>query len=61
VKGVTVKDKESGATRAIQARYVVVADGANSRFGRMLGTHRGTATSPWAWRCAGYYTSDRPR
>ncbi len=36
--GAVVKDKASGATREVQARYVVVADGANSRFGRALGT-----------------------
>src|ERR1700761_790246 len=29
--GVTVKEKGSGATRTIKARYVVVADGSNSR------------------------------
>ncbi len=30
----------AGGTRPIRARYVVVADGANSRFGRALGTFR---------------------
>jgi len=40
VVGATVKDKESGTERDILARYVVVADGANSRFGRALGTAR---------------------
>ena len=35
-----VKDKATGTTREISARYVVVADGANSRFGRALGTAR---------------------
>ena len=38
--GVTVKEKGTGATRTIKARYVVVADGSNSRIGRMLGTTR---------------------
>ena len=38
--GVTVKEKGSGTTRTIKARYVVVADGSNSRIGRMLGTTR---------------------
>ena len=37
--GAVVKDK-SGATAEIRARYVVIADGANSRFGRALGTNR---------------------
>ena len=31
---------EEGATRDVLARFVVVADGANSRFGRALGTTR---------------------
>ena len=38
LSGVLVKEKGSRETRPIQARYVVVADGSNSRFGRMLGT-----------------------
>ena len=40
VRGAVVKDKDSGEKRKIHARYVVVADGANSRFGRALGTAR---------------------
>lgn len=40
VTGAVVKEKDSGATREIAARFVVVADGANSRFGRALGTSR---------------------
>ncbi|MCB9404446.1 MAG: geranylgeranyl reductase family protein [Microthrixaceae bacterium] len=40
VSGAVVKDKATGTTREISARYVVVADGANSRFGRALGTAR---------------------
>lgn len=40
VCGAVVKDKATGTTREISARYVVVADGANSRFGRALGTAR---------------------
>ncbi|MEZ5215120.1 MAG: geranylgeranyl reductase family protein [Ilumatobacteraceae bacterium] len=40
LRGATVKDKVSGTTREITARYVLVADGANSRFGRALGTFR---------------------
>jgi geranylgeranyl reductase family protein len=58
LKGVTVKDKESGATRDIHARYVVVADGANSRVGRMLGTNR-RRDLPLGMALRGYYTSDR--
>jgi geranylgeranyl reductase family protein len=40
VAGAVVKEKASGETREVRARYVVVADGANSRFGRALGTSR---------------------
>ena len=40
VRGAVVKDKESGERRKLHARYVVIADGANSRFGRALGTAR---------------------
>ena len=36
--GGTGTDKDGGASRSIAARYVLVADGANSRVGRMLGT-----------------------
>ena len=39
VRGALVQDP-SGATKEIIAKYVVVADGANSRFGRSLGTFR---------------------
>ncbi len=40
VTGAVVRDKETGTTREVSARYVVIADGANSRFGRALGTSR---------------------
>ena len=56
--GVTVKDKDTGTTREIKARYVVVADGANSRVGRMLGTER-RRDLPLGMALRGYYTSDR--
>ncbi|HEY2214343.1 MAG TPA: geranylgeranyl reductase family protein [Acidimicrobiales bacterium] len=56
--GVTVKDKNSGQTRSIKARYVVIADGANSRVGRMLGTER-RRDLPLGMALRGYYTSDR--
>ena len=38
--GAEVVDKATGRSREIKARYVAVADGANSRFGRALGTAR---------------------
>ena len=56
--GVTVKDKESNKTVSLAARYVVVADGANSRVGRMLGTHR-RRDLPLGMALRGYYESDR--
>ncbi|HXA33112.1 MAG TPA: geranylgeranyl reductase family protein [Acidimicrobiales bacterium] len=54
--GAVVKSKESGETREIRARYVVVADGANSRFGRMLGTGR-NRNHPMGMALRGYYRS----
>ncbi|MGA7418472.1 MAG: geranylgeranyl reductase family protein [Acidimicrobiales bacterium] len=54
--GAVVKDKESGQTREVRARYVVVADGANSRFGRMLGTGR-NRDQPMGMALRGYYRS----
>ncbi len=40
LKGAVVKDKASGEERELHARYVVVADGSLSRFGRELGNQR---------------------
>jgi geranylgeranyl reductase family protein len=54
--GAVVKDKASGDTRTVRARYVVVADGANSRFGRALGTTR-DRDQPLGMALRGYYTS----
>ncbi len=56
VAGATVKDKDSGETREIRARYVVVADGANSRFGRALGTAR-RRNYPQGMAIRGYFES----
>jgi geranylgeranyl reductase family protein len=56
VVGAVVKDKASGATEEIRARYVVVADGANSRFGRSLGTWRNRAM-PQGMAIRGYFES----
>ena len=58
VRGATVKDKASGAVRDLRARFVVVADGANSRFGRALGTTR-DRTYPLGMAIRGYFTSPR--
>jgi geranylgeranyl reductase family protein len=58
VDGAVVEDKERGATRELTARFVVVADGANSRFGRALGTAR-DRRYPLGMAIRGYYESPR--
>jgi geranylgeranyl reductase family protein len=40
LRGAVVKDKASGEERELHARYVVIADGSLSRFGRALGNQR---------------------
>jgi len=57
VTGAIVEDKESGRTSELRARFVVVADGANSRFGRALGTGRNRAY-PQGMAIRGYFASD---
>ncbi len=54
--GAVVKHKDTGATETVRARYVVVADGANSRFGRALGTAR-NRSYPLGMAIRGYFTS----
>jgi geranylgeranyl reductase family protein len=56
VAGAHVKRKDSGATEELRARYVVVADGSNSRFGRALGTTR-DKSYPQGMAIRGYYES----
>jgi geranylgeranyl reductase family protein len=56
VTGAMVKRKDTGAVDEVQARYVVVADGSNSRFGRALGTTRNKAY-PQGMAIRGYYES----
>jgi len=56
VVGALVDDKEAGAQRDVRARYVVVADGANSRFGRALGTSR-RRSYPQGMAIRGYFAS----
>jgi geranylgeranyl reductase family protein len=58
VRGAVVVNRDNGATRELRARYVVVADGANSRFGRALGTSR-DRTYPLGMAIRGYFTSPR--
>jgi menaquinone-9 beta-reductase len=55
---IVAKDVPDAATEEIRARYVVVADGANSRFGRSLGTSRNRAY-PLGMAIRGYYDSPR--
>jgi len=58
VTGAVVRSKEGGATEPVHARYVVVADGANSRFGRALGASR-DRSYPMGMALRGYFRSPR--
>lgn len=56
VRGAMLRDAEGDATPSVRARYVVVADGANSRFGRSLGTTRAKEW-PFGTAIRGYWES----
>jgi geranylgeranyl reductase family protein len=56
VGGAQIKRKETGRVEEVRARYVVVADGSNSRFGRALGTTRDRAY-PQGMAIRTYYES----
>jgi len=56
VTGAVVRRTESGTHETVRARYLVVADGANSRFGRALGAAR-DRTYPLGMAVRGYFTS----
>jgi geranylgeranyl reductase family protein len=56
VVGAVTKNKETGETLEVRGRYVLVADGANSRFGRALGTARARG-HPLGMAIRGYYRS----
>jgi menaquinone-9 beta-reductase len=58
VRGAVVRDKDDGTVKELSARYVVVADGANSRFGRSLGTSRNRGY-PLGMAIRGYFESPR--
>jgi menaquinone-9 beta-reductase len=57
-EGVVVVDKSSGVTAEIAGRYLVVADGQNSRIGRELGAVRDRSW-PMGMALRGYYRSSR--
>ena len=56
VRGAIVQRKEAAGPEEVRARYVVVADGANSRFGRALGTSR-EREWPYGTAIRGYWAS----
>jgi geranylgeranyl reductase family protein len=59
VQGAVVRRRgAAGEGEEVRARYTVVADGANSRFGRALGTARDKAY-PMGMAIRGYYESPR--
>src|SRR5579875_503973 len=58
VRGALVRSKGQERVSEIRSRYTVVADGANSRFGRELGTAR-DRTYPLGMAIRGYWTSPR--
>ena len=58
VRGAVLKRKDEGTTTEVRARYVVVADGSLSRFGRAIGTSRNKAY-PQGMAIRGYFTSPR--
>ena len=58
VVGAVVHRQESGTTEAVRGRYLLVADGANSRFGRALGTAR-SRRYPLGMAIRGYFRSPR--
>lgn len=56
--GAVVTDRARGTTTEVRARYVIVADGSLSRFGRALGTSR-NRDWPQGMALRGYYRSPR--
>ena len=58
LRGAVVTDKETHSTFELRAQYVIVADGANSRFGRALGTSR-AKQMPYGTAIRTYWESPR--
>jgi menaquinone-9 beta-reductase len=58
IRGAVVKRADAEDVERVLGRYVVVADGANSRFGRALGTTR-NKDWPYGTAIRGYWSSPR--
>jgi geranylgeranyl reductase family protein len=58
VGGAVVSRRDEGDQTEVRARYLVVADGARSRFGRALGSSR-DRSAPHGMAIRGYYRSPR--
>ena len=56
--GVVLYEKATGTRAEVRGRYVIVADGQNSRLGRELGVQRNRQW-PMGMALRGYYSSDR--
>ncbi len=56
--GALINDRDHGTQSKVHAKYVVVADGANSRFGRALGASRDRSV-PLGMAIRGYFDSPR--
>ncbi len=57
-RAVAVRDTKSGDVAEVRARFIVVADGQNSRLGRALGVER-VRDWPMGMALRGYYSSER--
>ena len=57
-RGVALRDAKSGDVAEVRARFVVIADGQNSRLGRSLGVER-VRDWPLGMALRGYYSSER--
>ncbi len=58
VRGAMITNKKDNTTVALHADYVIIADGANSRFGRSMGTSRERAW-PYGTAIRTYWQSPR--
>ncbi len=58
VEGALIADNDHGTTCEVRAKVTIVADGANSRFGRALGASR-NRTIPLGMAIRGYFSSPR--